>query len=488
VCIPSWEALLPEWGFKDQRLRRRTLAVGQAMMENPGLAFTGVFGKTTKNTKQAYDLCENPRMSLASILRPAVITTGEVVRKQLDTVLVLQDSTEFDLSTHKAMRDIGEIGNPKNRGIFLHTGFAVTPRRLPVGLLSALTWVRDPLEHGKTLDRKSKPFDEKESLKWWTTIENAERAVRAPGKLVHVGDRESDIFDLFTRCVASGYRGLFRAAQDRKVLDAQHGLLWAEAESWPAQEKTLTIDVPERLAHDTVRPRLARTAELAIRFGSVTIGQPGDGPGRVTVWAVLVRELSPPSPSDVIEWLLLSTDEVLSAEDAWTRVDWYRCRWLIEEFHKCMKTTCRIEERQFQKRATFETYLALVMLVSVRILFFRNLARVEPDAPARQILSPEEELVLSLAHSPGARPPSPLPLTVYRAVRMIAMLGGFLARKGDGEPGFQTLARGYAKLATLVDGFRLSRGLQIDVDHLLSELQRSPAVLFPWLSAQPSPH
>ena len=278
MCMPAWDSLLPVWSFKDQRLLDRAWRLLDAMMKDPGVAFTGLFGKTHADTKQAYDFCENSVMSLQTLLTPTFMTTGRVVRQDIDTVLVLSDTTELDLTTHKAMAGIGEIGNPKCRGIFLHAGLAVTPDGLPIGLLSALTWVRDPEEHGKAATRKDRTFEEKESFKWFKTIENAERVVNCPGKLVHVGDREIDIFDVFARCLVSGYRGLFRAAQDRKVLDSEHGRLWAEAESWPVAGSR-AIDVPARPAHDGVPARAARTAELALRFGSITIRAARRTPG-----------------------------------------------------------------------------------------------------------------------------------------------------------------------------------------------------------------
>jgi len=480
VSMLPWEDLLPEWAIKDMRWRHRAIGLLYAMTAAPGLAFTGVFGRESNDTEQGYDFCENPRMSITKLLGPTYLTTGKVIREDLETVLVLQDTTELDLSTQKAMQGLGEIGNPKNRGVFLHTGFAVTPARLPVGLVSALTWVRNPDDHGKATTRNSRRFEEKESFKWWATIQNAERVINCPGKAVHLGDRESDIFEVLSRCVASRYRGLFRAAQDRKLLDAPHSRLWAEAESWPVVGSR-TIDVPERPAHDGVPARAARTAKLALRFGPVTIAEPGNArDGRVSVWAVLAREVDPPSATDVVEWLLLSTDPLATPEDAWTRIDWYRCRWLIEEFHKCMKTTCKIEERQFATRGRFEICLALVMLVSVRVLFMRNIARVEPDAPAREVFSQEEETVLRAAFEQGGRTRLPPDLNVRCVVRMIAMLGGFLARKGDGEPGFQTLARGDAKLAMLLQRYRLAQGLPCHLNPLLYENELAPAVYRRW--------
>lgn len=488
MCMLGWSSLLPEWSFRDLRLRRRALLLLDGLLRAPGESFASVFGKHSAAARQAYDFCENDAMEFQSLLAPAFLTTGKLIREDFASVLVIQDTTELDLTTHKAMKGLGESGNPKGRGIFLHAGLAVTPDGLPLGPLSALTWVRPPEDHGKATERRARPFDDKESSKWWKTIENAEHAVNCPGKLVHIGDREIDVFEVFARCLASGYRGLFRAAQDRALLDAPHKLLWAQAESWKVVGSR-TVELPERRPRKDSPAREARTAVLELRFGPVTLAQPETtGKGHVTLCAVFVREVDPPSAADCIEWLLLSTDILATVEDAWTRVDWYRRRWLIEEFHKCLKTTCQVELRQFDDRPHFETYLALVLLVSLRILFLRNIARAEPDTPAREFLSQDEEQVVRAAHDEGARIRFPAVLTASLAVRFIARLGGFMARKGDGEPGFQTLAKGYAKLAAMVAGYRLARGLPTQSEPALSDLTCAPAQYFHKRTALPSPH
>lgn len=456
MSMLSWDVLFPEWSFRDLRLRARTLMLLDALMKAPGQAFSRVFDKRKKDVKAAYDFCENDAVTFQSLLTPTFLTTGRVIREELDEVLVIQDTTELELTSLTATEQLGELGNPKNRGIFLHAGLAVTASGVPVGLLSALTWTRDPEAHGKAVHRKVRAFDDKESAKWWNTIVAAENVVAAPGKLVHVGDREIDVFDVLARCSMSGYRGLFRAAQNRKVLDGAHERLWSEVESWHVVGKR-HIDVPARLARPGQQARAARHAELELRFGTVKIAQPDSKNGFVTLCAVLVREVDPPSADDVVEWLLLTTDVLASAADAWKCVEWYRRRWLIEEFHKCLKTTCRIEARQFKDRPHFETYLALVMLVSTRILYLRNIARVEPDAPAAQVVTSEEESVLRAYFNDGARVAQPANLTAAHIIRLVAILGGFLARKGDGEPGFQSLSKGFSKLALLISGVRLAQ-------------------------------
>jgi hypothetical protein len=454
----AWNELLPFGSFRDDRNRRRSILLLEAAMTAPGASFTGMFGKRGSRTKRAYEFCSNGKaISFGKILAPAFASLGGALRTlEGCTVLCIQDTTEINLSHLRAITGLGETGNPNDRGFFLHCGLASSTDGVCLGLLSALSWVRPPEEHGKTADRRQVPFDDKESSKWWKTIQIAEGVVRRPGLLVHVGDRECDIFEVFARAGAQGYRVLTRAAQNRRLPDAEHAFLWPETESWPVAGRR-SLAVPARRARDGKPARAARNAELTLRFGQVQIRQPR-ADGLVSLSAILVREDHPPE-DDQIEWLLLSNDPLADEAAAWTRVEWYRRRWLIEEFHNCLKTTGRAEQRQFETQAHYENFLALLMLVSSRILYLRNLARVEPDAPAEIALDREEIEVLRAHHNEGSKTLLPAEIKLRHAVRLIAMIGGFQARKGDGEPGFKTLADGYSKLRLMIVGYRLALGL-----------------------------
>jgi Transposase Tn5 dimerisation domain/Transposase DNA-binding len=459
----SWTQTLPRGVFRDDRLRLRAISLLEGLMKEPGKSFGGVFGQDNPQAKSAYAFCENDRIDFSKIVAPALSSLGQAIGElESKTILCIQDSTEIDLSHLTSMTGLGEIGNPICRGLFLHCGLAATTDGIPLGLLSALTWVRDPADHGKTLDRVGKPFEAKESVKWWKTICIAENVVRRPGTLLHVGDREFDIFDVFARAEERGFRLLVRAAQDRKVIGGDSARLWDEAESWPVVDHR-TIEIPRRPARKSQAARPARTAELSLRFGSVTLGQPKSSLGSVRMSVVLVRE-EVPTTGESVEWLLLTNDAIPDIDAAWLRVDWYRRRWLIEEFHACLKTTCRAEKRQFEDRAHYETFLALIILISCRLLYLRGMARFEPDAPAATLLESDELEVLRAHSQSNSKKPLPAILTMRHAIRLIAMMGGFLARKGDGEPGIKTISGGYSALRTMLVGYRLAKGLPQDPD------------------------
>jgi len=410
------------------------------------------------DTRTAYNFFANERVTFAGVIESPMAVVSRALREQFKgtTVLNIQDTTEINLSHLHSMTGLGEIGNPKNRGLFLHPSLAVSPDGVPIGLLSAQVWDRPPGHHGKTKKRKQKAFEEKESLRWWRAIEESEKRVARPGLLLHVGDRESDIYDVFKRARDAGYRLLARAAQDRRV-EGEHSTLWAQVASFAPVSEARPLHVCARPAKEGKPARAARDTSIVIRYGLVTLCEP-KGSGSVDMYAVQVTEVDPPAGVEPIEWLLLTSDPITSVEEAWQRVEWYQYRWRIEEFFQVLKSGCRIEARQFESRTTYEPSLAIAMLTAVRLLSMVKQARVTPDAPASAVLSQEEEHVLvqhAQTKKMGHR--NSLPLRLVDAVVLIAMLGGYKARSCDGPPGWITLWRGLRRLEDMVEGYRLAR-------------------------------
>jgi hypothetical protein len=453
----TWEELFVEDGLPDKRLRKRACKIARASVERPGAAMTSAFD-VWGDTRTAYNFFANERVSFAVVLESPMTVVSRALREQFEgtTVLNVQDTTEINLSHLNSMTGLGEIGNPKNRGIFLHPSLAVSPDGVPIGLLSAQVWDRPPSSHGKAKKRKQNDFEDKESLRWWTAIEASEKRVARAGLLVHVGDRECDIYDVFKRARDKRYRILLRAAQDRRV-EGEHSTLWAQVASFSPVGEARPLSVPMRPAKESKPARAARDTSIVIRYGLITLREP-KGSGTVEMYAVQVTEVDPPSGVEPIEWLLLTSDPITSVEDAWQRVEWYRCRWRIEEFFQVLKSGCRIEARQFESRSTYEPSLAIALLTAVRLLSMVKQARATPDAPASAVLSQEEEHVLvqhAQAKKMGHHCDSS-PLRLVDAVVLIAMLGGYKARSCDGPPGWITLWRGFRRLEDMVEGYRLA--------------------------------
>jgi hypothetical protein len=211
----------------------------------------------------------------------------------------------------------------------------------------------------------------------------------------------------------------------------------------------------QRIVHIPKRKqRAARDARLDIRFAEVQLRAPQHkrALGALRVWAVYATERNPPSQKDAVEWMLVTTLEVNNFEQALEKVDWYKKRWGIEEYHKTIKSGCRIEDRQLGDRMVWENCLAIDLVVAWRIEHIKKLARETPQAPCT-VAFEEHEWQALLAYK---RPDQPLPSTppcIREITRLTAELGGFLGRKGDGEPGSITLWRGLQRLHDIASAF-----------------------------------
>ena len=172
------------------------------------------------------------------------------------------------------------------------------------------------------------------------------------------------------------------------------------------------------------------------------------------MWVVHVKEVDAPKGIEPLEWILLTSLPVESFEDAWLVIGYYEKRWLIEEWHKALKTGCRLEHRQLKTAGRLEALTGLLSVVAVRLLQLKSAARTAPDRPAREMV-PLHWIVMLQAARPSKKAVRPSSMTVGEFYRQLAMFGGFLGRKSDGEPGWITIWRGWQKLYLIVRGAEL---------------------------------
>jgi hypothetical protein len=402
--------------------------------------------------KAAYRFFDNDHIHADAILASHVrATTARLAAVPL--VLAVQDTTYLDWTTHPATTGLGPLAAPSHQGLLAHTTLALTPEHVPLGLLQQQVWVRDPAVR-RNQDHKQRPIEEKESQKWLTSLEAviAAHAQCPSTHFVSVGDREADVYDLFLGKRPAGVDLLVRAAWDRRV-EHDEKYLWAAMATTPVAA-TITIHIGRRGAQP------AREAELRVRWQRITLRPPKSRAKEtlppISVWAVWALEATPPPGVAAVEWLLLTTVPILTTADALERLEWYACRWGIEVWHKVLKSGCRIEARQLETADRLKRCLALYSVIAWRLLYATLLARAVPDAPCTVVLEEEEWHALYCAIKRVATPPSTAP-TLRTAVRWIAQLGGFLGRKGDGEPGVTVLWKGWQRLVDLAHMYRIMR-------------------------------
>lgn len=439
----------------DQRLVQRCCQLGRAFYARPQAPLPQACGSRA-NTTAAYRFFDNPRVSMSGILQSHYqATLGRAARESV--VLAVQDTTSLNYSTHPATEMLGLIGSNIEGpiGLLVHSTLAFNLAGTPLGLLDVQSWTREPEDFGKKHQRKQLPLEAKESMRWLRSLQGVERVQgQCPNtRLVSVGDREADIYELFVWATEKPGRPalLVRAERDRLVAQGQEAL-WAYMSS-QALAAELEIKVPRR---DKQPSRIAR---LSVRFAAVPLQAPVRKKelGPVQLWAVLAREQAPPAGVEAVEWMLLSSLPVTDVEGALEKIRWYAGRWGIEVFHRVLKSGCQIEQRQLAGADRLEVCLAIDMVVAWRIFHLTKLGRETPDVPCTVYFEEHEWKALVAYVTQNPQVPKEPP-KLREAVRMVASLGGFLGRKADGEPGTQTLWLGLQRLDDLAGMYLVMRG------------------------------
>lgn len=436
----------------DKRRTDRVVAAATVLGEHPQESLPEAC-EDPAMLKGVYRLFGNEAVTPEALLASHVQATLERVGGAL-LVLAVQDTTDLDYSAHRATSGLGAIGNGYGRGLEVHSTLAVLPDGVPQGLLAQDSWTRDPAQTGKKHQRKQRAVDQKESAKWLRGLAalNALAPECPRTHFLSVADREADVFELFCAQRAPNVGLLVRAAQDRQVGQAgETGPLRATLLEQPVGA-TRTLEVPRR----GTQP--ARAATVWVRWGTLTFRPPANRPAgslpAVTLWAVWAHEEAPPDGVPPLDWLLLTTLAVPDQAAADRCLAYYARRFVIETWHRTLKTGCALERRQLASREALCRCLALYSVVAWRVLFAALLARATPDVPCTVLLEAEEWQALVCHHHQTTQVPASPP-TLREAVRWLAQLGGFLARAGDGEPGATALWRGFRRLADLTAMFHL---------------------------------
>jgi hypothetical protein len=440
---------LSEISLGDKRLNWRLLDSAAKLAAKPSLSINQACDDWA-DTKATYRLFANKKTTLEQILAPHQQRTKERMSGH-ECILAIQDSSYLDYSHHPSKEGMGPIGTSQQtlNGLVMHSVLAVTPQGLPLGLLHQSIWARDetPKQMNST-ERHKVPISEKESNKWLAALSETVKWQPEGTRLVTVGDSEADIFELFNHAQQLESDLLIRAAQNRAVCAPEVGLLWEVVEKQPVAGH-LKVQVSKR------KEQPAREATVAVRYSSLTLRPPQHLRSQMkplSLYAVLVQEIDPPADVEPLCWLLLTTVPISSFDDAVERIQWYCLRWQIEILHKILKSGCRIEHAQLASQKRLMPLIALFSIIAWRIFWCTFLARTDPDAHASTILAKHElDALYTFIHKQPM--PNSLSPTVRQSLRWIAQLGGFLARKGDGEPGVTVVWRGWQRLSDISQAY-----------------------------------
>ena len=436
--------------FKDERLGRRFRKLLGQIGSDMGQSIPLVC-QDWANTKAAYRFFSNERINEADILCGHFEATRRRVTATEGPILVLHDTTEFSFKRDKPDM-IGFTGKMAGRtqcGILMHSSLAVTSEGLPLGLAAIKFWTRKKFKGTRALKRKINPtrvpIEQKESIRWLENLRQSTDVLAEPGRCVHIGDRESDIYELF--CLAEEVRTHFlvRTCVDRLAGDGNHTI------ADEMDEVTIKGLHRIKVKDDKGDPD---EALLEIRFRKLRILPPIAKQTKypaLTLTVIHAEERGTPKRRKKIEWKLLTDLPVQSRKDAIKKIEWYALRWKIEVFHKILKSGCKAEESKLRTAERLVNLIAVFCIVSWRVFWITMLNRSSPNAlPQTALTDPEIRLLNHLVKDRDGDHSRRNTLSHY--VIKIARLGGYLARANDPPPGNIVIWRGLSRLTDVVLG------------------------------------
>jgi hypothetical protein len=431
----------------DARRTRRLVRLADQMVKHPGGTLPDKLSDPA-SLKAMYRLAASEPVTHESVLRPSRERTMRLASEADGTVLFIHDGTELDYTGLSSLANLGQIGKGTGRGYLVHNTLAVVVETRDVLGLAYQKLIKRPKAPKKETKKQCRERPNRESRMW----KNASKAIPAapPGRRwVDVADRGADLLEFLDHEASVGKSYVVRSKHNRRIQleSGQKTKLHDFARGLPVAG-TKKVDV------SATRARSARTAKVSVAWAKVTLLIPKQPRGEVrgvplAAWVICVQEIDPPADVEPLEWILLTNVRVENLEDALERIAWYECRWIIEEYHKAMKTGAGIEDLQFTSEGRLQPVIALLSVVALFLLNLRNASR-RPDArtrPASELLPVAFVTTLALWRHKKPRED----LTVHEFYYALARLGGHQNRKSDHRPGWLILWRGWTKLQAMVD-------------------------------------
>jgi hypothetical protein len=449
--------------FKDERLGKRFRVMLAQLSNGPGESIPMVC-QDWANTKAAYRFLDNARVDEREILAGHLRSTRERFAASDAPVLVLHDTTEFSYfrdniaavgQLHKAHVGNDRRGHARHRvicGILMHSSLVVTTEGLPLGLAAIKFWTRAKFKGTNALKKRINPtrvpIEEKESIRWLENLQQSTALLAEPQRCVHIGDRESDIYELFCKAQEEGTHFVLRTCADRRVGDGTHTVA--------TEMKEVSCKGLHRIeVQDSKGNRSEAILELKYRRVRML---PPDGKKKlypeITVTVLHAKERGTPKGRAKINWKLITNLPVQSRSAAIEKLNWYAMRWKIEVFHKILKSGCKAEESRLRTAARLVNLLATFCILSWRIFWLTMINRSVPKAsPTLAFTSLEIRLIDQLLEDESK--PGSQKKTLNSYVTRLARLGGYLARASDPPPGNKVIWRGMTRLTDIELGFLL---------------------------------
>jgi hypothetical protein len=434
--------------LQDARRTRRAVKVAQQMAEHPD-GSSPAQAERWADLKALYRLFDQEEVTFEALASPHWQQTRT---HAAGTVLLLGDTMETDFGIRRQTRGLGPTGDGDGRGFMLHSSLMIVAgTREIVGLAGQELFYRQPAPPGEnSYQALQRP---RESEVWGRVID----LIGPPAahvRYVHVFDRGADTLDVFCHAREQKCDWVIRAAQLHRTVQNSHGQSGSLRKMLDQQPVLGRYELAVREG----KRQLARMARIEVRATQVTVVCPkrrtaylkSVGFESLTQWVVEAREVEAPPGADSLHWTLWTSLPAESFAEAWRVIEYYEARWLIEEYHKAVKTGCRLESRQYMEAHRLEAVAGMTCVLAVRLLQLKTAARTQPDEPAESVVPQTWLKVLRALRKREL-------VSLGDFFRHLAGLGGFLMRKGDGDPGWITLWRGLDKLLLAVRGYEALR-------------------------------
>ena len=448
--------------LNDNRLTKRFAKVAQGLAEKSEKNISSSF-ETWSEIKGCYRFFDNEKVTCSSILQPHQVRTLERIREQ-KRVLFIQDTVVLSYKNRPGTtgldfcnRNLKSSGQSK--GLLLHGLLTVSDKGLPLGIIHQKFISRKTFK-GKTPSRKNEekrlPINKKESFRWVNCIEKTLELDTGSCEIIHVADREGDIYELYRECFKWDEKFLIRANANRSInkkskSHTSKDKLFNSLLSRKAQGR-VTVKV-----NSLRKGRKYRKVKLSIIYQEITLPPPRKKPGKelpfLPMTVVVAVERNTPGNEQPIKWFLLTNMPVSSIEEAQERVRWYSLRWNIELFHKVLKSGFAVEKTQMREAEKIKKYVTLKSILAWRIFWLTRFFDENKKRSCEVVLTRYEWKILYKKFNKGRDlPKRPPPIEVVFI--WLGKLGGFIGRSGDGTPGFISLWRGWMRFMDLIDDYQ----------------------------------
>ena len=444
----------------DKRRTARLTSTAELILNNPTASIAALNGQW-KDSKAAYQLFANKNVTFEAVVNTHCTNTKLAIRGGHS--LILCDTSEVIFGKNREIDGAGDLGRGGGPGFLLHPGLAVDADTGEIqGLAGALVRHRQRVPKNETAPQRKKR--RRESAIWGDLVDQI-GSPRDETRYTTVCDRGADSYETLCHLHDNQHDYVVRVCQRQRIVATPGGekIKLARYMEWQEVVGTYELSLRSRKSNKGKKTK-ARTAKMEVRIGKVVLSAPTHksqyekecGIEKIEMCVVWAREVDCPKGEVPLDWMLYTSHEVTSFEEAMQVIQWYEQRWLIEEFFKALKTGCRMEKSQLHSSGGLEALCGVLCVTACRLLQMKRVALAQPDRPAEEIVPPLLVAMLRVAMGSQKRHVK----TAHGFYHTLARLGGFLGRRSDGNPGWQTIWKGWDKLADMVRGAELLSELQ----------------------------